>query len=69
MFRLSRQGSEVGEQADGFFPKIDNIQVAAKAGIKVIMQPGGSIADKDVIKAAEKAKMAMVFTGVRHFKH
>lgn len=55
--------------SDGFFPKIDNIQLAAKAGIKAVIQPGGSIADEDVIKACDKAKMAMVLTGVRHFKH
>ena len=52
-----------------FIPKTDNVQIAAKAGIKAIIQTGGSIADEDVIKEANKRKIAMVFTGVRHFKH
>ncbi len=55
--------------SEAFIPKTDNITVAAKAGIKAIIQTGGSIADEDVIKAADKAKIAMVLTGVRHFKH
>jgi len=55
--------------SDAFIPKTDNIQIAAKAGIKAIIQTGGSIADKDVIKEADKRKMIMVTTGVRHFKH
>ena len=55
--------------SDAFFPKPDNIALAKKAGIKAIIQPGGSIADQDVIRAADRAKIAMVFTGVRHFKH
>lgn len=55
--------------SDAFFPKIDNIQLAAKAGVKAVIQTGGSIADEDVIKTADKAGMTMVFTGVRHFKH
>lgn len=55
--------------SDAFFPKTDNIQAAAKAGVSAIIQPGGSIADADVIKACDKAGIAMVFTGVRHFKH
>lgn len=55
--------------SDAFLPKTDNVVFAAKAGIKGIMQTGGSIADEDVIKAANKAKIVMVMTGVRHFKH
>lgn len=55
--------------SEAFLPKIDNVQLAAKAGIKVILQPGGSIADEDVIKAANRAKICMVTTGLRHFKH
>jgi phosphoribosylaminoimidazolecarboxamide formyltransferase/IMP cyclohydrolase len=67
---------KAGSQAKGsclvseaFIPKIDNVQVAAKAGIKAIIQTGGSIEDEAVIKAADRAGIAMVFTGVRHFKH
>lgn len=55
--------------SDAFLPKVDNIQVAAKAGIKAIIQSGGSIADEDVVRAADRARIAMVMTGVRHFKH
>ena len=55
--------------SDAFFPFADNVEVAAKAGISVIIQPGGSINDEKVIAEAKKHKMTMVFTGVRHFKH
>src|SRR3990167_443007 len=55
--------------SDAFFPFADNVELAAKAGISVIIQPGGSIHDKEVIEAAKKHNMTMVFTGVRHFKH
>ena len=55
--------------SDAFFPFADNIEVAAKAGIKAIIQPGGSIRDQEVIDACNKHGIAMVFTGVRHFKH
>jgi phosphoribosylaminoimidazolecarboxamide formyltransferase/IMP cyclohydrolase len=55
--------------SDAFLPKTDNVQLAARAGITAIIQTGGSIADEDVIKAADKYKIAMVTTGVRHFKH
>lgn len=55
--------------SDAFFPFADNVKVAAKAGIAVIIQPGGSINDEKVINEAKKHRMTMVFTGVRHFKH
>lgn len=55
--------------SDAFFPKADSISEAAKAGIKAIIQPGGSISDDEVIKACDKYKISMVFTGIRHFKH
>jgi len=55
--------------SDAFLPKTDNVQLAAQAGIAAIIQTGGSIADGDVIKAADQHKLAMVMTGVRHFKH
>jgi phosphoribosylaminoimidazolecarboxamide formyltransferase/IMP cyclohydrolase len=55
--------------SDAFFPKEDGIEQAAKAGIKAIIQPGGSIRDEEVIKTADRLGIAMVFTGVRHFKH
>ncbi len=55
--------------SDAFFPFDDNIGVAAEAGIKAIIQPGGSVRDDEVIAAAEKHGMAMLFTGIRHFNH
>lgn len=55
--------------SDAFFPFPDNVLTAAAAGIKVILQPGGSVNDDAVIAAAKDKKLTMVFTGVRHFKH
>ncbi|MBI2870744.1 MAG: bifunctional phosphoribosylaminoimidazolecarboxamide formyltransferase/IMP cyclohydrolase [Candidatus Omnitrophica bacterium] len=55
--------------SDGFFPKPDNVEAAHEAGVTAIIQPGGSIKDADVISAADRLGVAMVFTGVRHFSH
>lgn len=55
--------------SDAFFPFADTIEEAAKAGISAIIQPGGSIRDEEVITKANECGIAMVFTGVRHFKH
>lgn len=55
--------------SDAFFPFPDSIESAAKAGIKAIIQPGGSIKDNESIKACNKHGIAMYFTGMRHFKH
>ncbi len=55
--------------SDGFFPKPDSIALARRHGIRAIAQPGGSIQDEAVIAACDRAGIAMVFTGVRHFKH
>ncbi|AUT06840.1 Phosphoribosylaminoimidazolecarboxamide formyltransferase [Streptococcus parauberis] len=55
--------------SDAFFPFADNIEEIAAAGIKVIVQPGGSVRDQDSIDAANKHGISMVFTGVRHFRH
>ncbi len=55
--------------SDAFFPKADAISLAHKAGAKAIIQPGGSIADQEIIAACDKYKIAMVTTGLRHFKH
>ncbi len=55
--------------SDAFFPFADNIEAAAKAGIVAIIQPGGSIRDQEVIDACDAHGIAMVFTGIRHFKH
>lgn len=55
--------------SDAFFPFADNVEMAAEAGISAIIQPGGSIRDAEVIAAADTHGIAMVFTGIRHFKH
>jgi len=55
--------------SDAFFPFADNVENAAKAGVAAIVQPGGSKKDDEVIAAADKYGIAMVFTGKRHFKH
>jgi phosphoribosylaminoimidazolecarboxamide formyltransferase/IMP cyclohydrolase len=55
--------------SDAFFPFRDGIDNAAKAGITAVIQPGGSMRDEEVIAAADEAGMAMVFTGMRHFRH
>ncbi len=55
--------------SDAFFPFPDSVQKAAEAGITAIIQPGGSIRDQEVIREADRHGMAMVFTGIRHFKH
>lgn len=55
--------------SDAFFPFPDGVQSAARAGVTSIVQPGGSKKDEDVIKAADDAGIAMVFTGFRHFRH
>jgi phosphoribosylaminoimidazolecarboxamide formyltransferase/IMP cyclohydrolase len=55
--------------SDAFFPKEDAVQTAIKAGVKAIIHPGGSIADEEIIKVAKKARIVMVLTGMRHFRH
>jgi phosphoribosylaminoimidazolecarboxamide formyltransferase/IMP cyclohydrolase len=66
-FGLDLKGCSVA--SDAFFPFPDGIIEAAKAGAKSVIQPGGSVKDDEVIKAADEYGIAMVFTGIRHFKH
>jgi phosphoribosylaminoimidazolecarboxamide formyltransferase/IMP cyclohydrolase len=63
----SLEGTVVG--SDAFFPFPDGVEEIAKAGATAIAQPGGSMRDADVIAAANRLGLAMVFTGVRHFRH
>ena len=65
---LSRFG-ETALASDAFFPFDDCVKACAEAGISCIIQPGGSIRDQDSIDACDKYGIAMVFTGMRHFKH
>jgi len=60
-------GSVVG--SDAFFPFPDGVEEAARAGATAVIEPGGSVRDADVIAAADRLNVAMVFTGVRHFRH
>ena len=55
--------------SDGFFPFADSIELLAKAGVTAVIQPGGSIRDPEVIAAADAANLAMLITGIRHFRH
>ena len=55
--------------SDAFFPFADGVEEAAKFGITAVIQPGGSVRDEEVIAAADRLGLAMVFTGVRHFRH
>jgi phosphoribosylaminoimidazolecarboxamide formyltransferase/IMP cyclohydrolase len=64
---LSVPGSVMA--SDAFFPFRDGIDAAAEAGIAAVIQPGGSMRDQEVVDAADEHGIAMVFTGVRHFRH
>ncbi len=65
--KLSLRGSAVC--SDAFFPFPDGLIAAADAGATAAIQPGGSVKDAEVIAAADEKNMAMIFTGIRHFKH
>lgn len=66
-FKLSLNGAVMA--SDAFFPFADSVEIAHKAGISAVIQPGGSIRDKDSIDYCNKNGVSMVFTGTRHFKH
>jgi phosphoribosylaminoimidazolecarboxamide formyltransferase/IMP cyclohydrolase len=69
---VSRAGDRVvGSVAasDAFFPFADGLEVLIKAGVKAVVQPGGSVRDEEVIAAAKAAGITMYFTGTRHFFH
>ena len=55
--------------SDAFFPFADGLLAAAEAGATAVVQPGGSVRDEEVIRAADERGLAMVFTGMRHFRH
>ncbi len=60
-------GSVLG--SDAFFPFPDGVELAGKAGVRAIIEPGGSVKDAEVIEVADQFDIAMVFTDIRHFKH
>ena len=67
--RAGEKGRGAVMASDAFFPFPDSVEEAAKASITAIIAPGGSVRDAEAIAAADQAGMAMVFTGVRHFRH
>jgi len=66
-FGFDLRGAVLASEA--FFPFRDSVDVAHEAGITALIQPGGSLRDAEVIKAADEYGMAMIFTEMRHFKH
>ncbi|HLK98029.1 MAG TPA: hypothetical protein VK364_09695, partial [Hymenobacter sp.] len=66
-FGFDLQGAVMA--SDAFFPFPDCVEIGAEAGIRAVVQPGGSIKDQDSIEACNRLGLAMVLTGVRHFKH
>lgn len=64
-----REASPLVAASDAFFPFADNIEAIAQSGATAVIQPGGSVKDAEVIKAADRHHLAMLFTGVRHFRH
>ncbi len=66
-FNLSLDGAVMA--SDAFFPFADSVEIADEAGIRAVIQPGGSIRDKDSVAYCDQHQLSMVFTGIRHFKH
>jgi phosphoribosylaminoimidazolecarboxamide formyltransferase/IMP cyclohydrolase len=64
---LTVQGAVMA--SDAFFPFRDGVEIAAQQGVTAVIQPGGSMRDAEVIAAANDAGLAMLFTGMRHFRH
>ena len=69
MKKFNDNKKDIVAASDAFFPFADGINILIKAGVKTIIQPGGSIRDQEVINAANKSKIKMFFTGIRHFNH
>jgi len=67
VFGFDIQGAVIA--SDAFFPFADSVEIADKAGIRAVIQPGGSIRDEDSVRYCDEHGMSMVFTGIRHFKH
>ncbi|MFI4882159.1 MAG: bifunctional phosphoribosylaminoimidazolecarboxamide formyltransferase/IMP cyclohydrolase, partial [Phycisphaerales bacterium JB064] len=67
--RVRDNGTNCIAASDGFFPFADGPQLLIDAGVKTIVQPGGSKRDGDTVEACEKAGVSLLLTGVRHFRH
>jgi phosphoribosylaminoimidazolecarboxamide formyltransferase/IMP cyclohydrolase len=69
MKKFHPEAQEVVAASDAFFPFADSIELLAEAGVKWVIQPGGSISDDKVIARAKELGVSMIFTGKRHFRH
>ena len=67
--RAGAQARGAALASDAFFPFPDSVEAAAQAGVTAIVHPGGSLRDAEALAAADAAGMALVITGVRHFRH
>ena len=68
-FHKEKKGDKIIAASDAFFPFVDGIEKLVQSGISAIIQPSGSIRDKDIIKYANKTNTVLVFSRTRHFKH
>ena len=68
-FYKEKQGDEIIAASDAFFPFVDGIEKLVQSGVSAIIQPSGSIRDKEIIKFANRSNTALVFSKTRHFKH
>ena len=69
MNKFEVQSSDVVAASDAFFPFVDGVEKLVQAGVKAIVQPSGSIRDKDIIKFANETNTVLVFSKTRHFRH
>ena len=67
--RMNHETGGAALASDGFFPCPDSIRRAREAGVRLVVQPGGSIRDREVLAEANRGGVAMVLTGTRHFRH
>ena len=68
-FHKENSNEEIIAASDAFFPFVDGIEKLFQAGVRAIIQPSGSIKDKEIIRMANKLKIALVFSKTRHFRH
>ena len=69
MNKFSNPNNQIVAASDAFFPFVDGVEKLVQSGISVIVQPGGSIRDKEIIKFANSTGIALVFSKTRHFRH
>ena len=69
MKKFTKPTSDIVAASDAFFPFVDGIEKLVQSGVKAVIQPSGSIRDKDIIKYANETKTILVFSKTRHFRH